>query len=206
MVRSSEMKKNDYSAGMVKMSFWFSEFRKMIILLNEGQSWDEIKRLSLEENIFSAPTTARAKQILTTVSDRVKSIDEGFYRLFESSDISTQKIIALIAILETDTLFFDFVYEVYREKLILGSDRLADSDLGIFFKNKQVQSDKVAGWTDYTLKRLGACYKTLLMEAGMIDRALGERTLLKPILDIGLERRLKDTGMELVLKALTGVR
>jgi len=200
------MKKNDYSAGMVKMSFWFSEFRKMIILLNEGQSWDEIKRLSLEENIFSAPTTARAKQILTTVSDRVKSIDEGFYRLFESSDISTQKIIALIAILETDTLFFDFVYEVYREKLILGSDRLADSDLGIFFKNKQVQSDKVAGWTDYTLKRLGACYKTLLMEAGMIDRALGERTLLKPILDIGLERRLKDTGMELVLKALTGVR
>lgn len=197
---------NEYSAGMVKMSFWFLEFRKVINLLNEGNSWDEIKRLSIEENIFGAPTTARAKQILITVSNRVKSIDEGFYTLFESSDISTQKIIVLIAIMNTDTLFFDFVYEVYREKLILGSDTLTDSDLGVFFKNKQVQSDKVAGWTDYTLKRLGACYKTLLMEAGMIDRALGERTLKKPILDIGLERRLKDTGMELVLKALTGVR
>lgn len=200
------MERKEYSAGMVKMSFWFSEFRKVIQLLNEGKSWDEIKRLSLDENLFGAPTNARAKQILTTVSDRVKSLDEGFYRLFENSDISTQKIIALIAIMNTDTLFFDFVYEVYREKLILGSDTLTDSDLGVFFKNKQVQSDKVAGWTDYTLKRLGACYKTLLMEAGMIDRALGERTLLKPILDIGLERRLKDTGMELVLKALTGVR
>ncbi len=108
--------------------------------------------------------------------------------------------------MNTDTLFFDFVYEVYREKLILGSVTLADSDIGVFFKNKQVQSDKVAGWTDYTLKRLGACYKTLLMEAGIIDRALGERTLQKPILDIGLERKLKDIGMELVLKALTGVR
>lgn len=200
------MERREYSAGMVKMSFWFSEFRKVVQLLNEGRSWDEIKRLSLDENLFGAPTNARAKQILTTVTDRVKSLDEGFYRLFEDSDISTQKVIALIAIMNTDTLFFDFVYEVYREKLILGSDTLADSDLGVFFKNKQVQSDKVAGWTDYTLKRLGACYKTLLMEAGMIDRALGERTLLKPILDIGLERRLKDTGMELVLKALTGVR
>ena len=200
------MERKEYSAGMVKMSFWFSEFRKVIQLLNEGRSWDEIKRLSLDENLFGAPTNARAKQILTTVSDRVKSLDVGFYRLFDDSDISTQKIIALIAIMNTDTLFFDFVYEVYREKLILGSDTLTDSDLGVFFKNKQVQSDKVAGWTDYTLKRLGACYKTLLMEAGMIDRALGERTLLKPILDIGLERRLKDTGMELVLKALTGVR
>ena len=200
------MERREYSAGMVKMSFWFSEFRKVIQLLNEGRSWDEIKRLTLDENLFGAPTNARAKQILTTVSDRVKSLDEGFYRLFDDSDISTQKIIALIAIMNKDTLFFDFVYEVYREKLILGSGNLTDSDLGVFFKNKQVQSDKVAGWTDYTIKRLGACYKTLLMEAGMIDRALGERTLLKPILDIGLERRLKDTGMDLVLKALTGVR
>lgn len=200
------MERREYSAGMVKMSFWFSEFRKVIQLLNQGKSWDEIKSLSLDENLFGAPTNARAKQILTTVSDRVKSLDEGYYRLFEDSDISTQKVIALIAIMNTDTLFFDFVYEVYREKLILGSDTLTDSDLGVFFKDKQVQSDKVAGWTDYTLKRLGACYKTLLMEAGMIDRSLGERTLLKPILDIGLERRLKDTGMELVLKALTGVR
>ncbi len=200
------MERKEYRAGMVKMSFWFSEFRKVIQLLNEGRSWDDIKRLSLDENLFGTPTNARAKQILTTVSDRVKSLDEGFYRLFEDSDISTQKIIVLIAIMNVDSLFFDFVYEVYREKLILGSDTLVDSDLGVFFKNKQVQSDKVAGWTDYTLKRLGACYKTLLMEAGMIDRVLGERTLLKPILDIGLERRLKDTGMELILKALTGVR
>jgi hypothetical protein len=200
------MERREYSAGMVKMSFWFSEFRKVIQLLNEGRTWEEIKYQSLEDNLFGAPTNARAKQILTTVTDRVKSLDEGFYRLFESSDISTQKIISLIAIMETDTLFFDFVYEVYREKLILGSNTLADSDLGIYFKNKQVQSDKVAGWTDNTLKRLGACYKTLLMEAGMIDRSLGERTMLKPILDIGLERKLKDTGMELVLKSLTGVR
>lgn len=200
------MERKEYSAGMVKLSFWFSEFRKVIQLLNSGKSMEEIKAMNIEENIFAAPTTARAIQIFNTVSNRVKSLDESFYKLFDESDVATQKIIALIAVMNVDSLFFDFVYEVYRERLIIGSNRLADSDIRVFFKDKQVQSEKVAGWTDYTLKRLGTCYKTMLMEAGITDRASGDRELLKPILDIALENCMKDHGMELFVRALTGVR
>ena len=200
------MIKKEYSAGMVKLSFWFSEFRKVIGLLNSGKSMEDIKAMNKDENIFAAPTSARATQIFSTVSTRVKSLDESFYRVFEGSDIATQKIIALIAIMNVDSLFFDFVYEVYREKLIIGAGTMADSDIRIFFKNKQLQSEKVAGWTDYTIKRLGICYKTILMEAGLTDRSTGDRELLKPILDIALENCLRDHGMELFIHALTGVR
>ena len=200
------MQRKAYSAGMVKLSFWFSEFRRVIRLLNSGKTMEDIKALNINENIFAAPTTARAIQIFNAVANRVKSLDESFYKLFEESDVATQKIIVLIAIMNIDSLFFDFVYEVYREKLIIGSNRLADSDIRIFFKNKQVQSEKVAGWKDYTLKRLGTCYKTMLMEAGVTDRAAGDRVLLKPILDIALENCLRDHGMELFVRALTGVR
>lgn len=199
------MGRKEYSAGMVKLSFWFSEFRKVIQLLNTGKTMEEIKIMNIEENIFAAPTTARAVQIFNTVSTRIKSLDESFHKLFVKSDIATQKIIALIAVMKIDSLFFDFVYEVYREKLIIGSNRLSDSDIRIFFKDKQLQSEKVAIWTDYTLKRLGICYKTILMEAGVIDRASGDRELLKPILDIALEKCIKDHGMELFARALTGV-
>ena len=94
--------------------------------------------------------------------------------LFEKA-ISTQKLIALIAIMLTDSLFFDFVYEVYREKLIIGSDVLEDKDIRIFFKDKQLQSERVAGWNDYTIKRLGVCYKTMLIEADLLDRSSGNR-------------------------------
>ena len=200
------MERKEYSAGMVKLSFWFFEFRKVITLLNSGKTMKEIKEMNLEENIFSAPTTARATQIFNTVSARVKSLDKSFLKLFENSDIATQKIIALIAIMKGDSLFFDFVYEVYREKLIIGSNFLMDSDIRIFFRDKQLQSEKVSGWKDYTLHRLGTCYKTLLMEAGVADRSTGEHQLLKPILDIALENCLKDHGMEIYIHALTGVR
>jgi hypothetical protein len=200
------MVRKEYSAGMVKLSFWFAELRKVIELLNSGKSIDEIKLLSIKENIFSAPTAARATQIFNSVSTRVSCLDESFYKLFSGSDIATQKIIALIAIMNTDSLFFDFMYEVFREKLIIGSEILTDSDIRIFFKNKQLQSEQVAGWQDYTLHRLGTCYKTMLAESGVADRSSGDRKLLKPILDISLENCLKDHGMNLFIHALTGVR
>jgi len=191
---------------MVKLSFWFLEFRKVINLLNGGKTLSEIKSLNIEENIFSAPTQARAIQIFNTVSNRIKGLDPTFYMLFEKSDISTQKLIALIAIMLTDSLFFDFVYEVYREKLIIGSDVLEDKDIRIFFKDKQLQSERVAGWNDYTIKRLGVCYKTMLIEADLLDRSSGNRKILRPILDKSLEDCLRSNDMNFILHALTGVR
>lgn len=200
------MKRNEYSAVMTKLSFWFAEFRKVVQLLNSGKSLAEIKKTNLEENIFAASTQARATVIFNTVSNRVKSLDPSFYTLFVQSDISNQKLIALIAVMQSDSLFFDFVYEIYREKLILGIDELTDCDFGIFFKDKQRQSEKVAGWTDASLNNLRKTYKIILMEAGVTDQAKGNRKIVKPILDKALEECLKANGMVSTLHALTGVR
>ena len=200
------MPQKEYSAGMTKFSFWFSEFKKVVQLQDSGKSLDDIKQMNLAENIFSATTPKRASEIFNAVSTRIKSLDPTFYTVFNQSDIANQKIIVLIAIMETDSLFFDFVYEVYREKLIIGMAELADSDLSIFFKNKQLQSEKVAKWTDHTLKMLGTSYKSILTEAGAIDRSKGNRKILKPILDRSLEDCLVQNGMAVTLHALTGVR
>jgi hypothetical protein len=200
------MKRKEYSAGAVKLSFWFMEFRKVIRLLLDGMSMDEIKVLNQNENIFAAPTALRANQIFNTVSARVKSLDESFYSLFAESDLATQKLFALMAVMASDTLFFDFVYEVVREKMVIGSFELSDKDIRIFFNNKQQQNEKVAGWTDATLVRLGRCYKTMLYEAGVIDKAKSERRILKPILDPVMQHWLEEHDMGIFIKILEGVR
>jgi hypothetical protein len=228
------MIRNEYSAGAVKMSFWFMEFRKVVQLLSEGNNWDEIKNLNQEKNIFAASTPRRADQIFRTVSARVKTLDESFYPVFLSCDLASQKLFALVAAMANDTLFFDFVYEVVREKMIIGSNVLSDSDVRIFFRDKQQQDEKAAGWTDATLQRLGCCYKTMLYEAGVIDKmnsvwagkqgesvragrhpgvenGLGrkvkeERQILKPLIDPAMQRWLMDHDMAICVKALTGVR
>lgn len=200
------MRRKEYSAGAVKISFWFMEFRIVIKLLSEGKSMDDIKVQNQAQNIFSAPTPLRANQIFRTVSARIKTLDKSFYSVFLESDLATQKLFALIAAMAYDTLFFDFVYEVVREKMIIGSNELADSDVRIFFKDKQRQDEKVAGWTEATLIRLGRCYKTMLYESGMIDKSKQTRKILKPILDPVMRCWLEAQDMEIFIKALTGVR
>jgi hypothetical protein len=200
------MERKEYSAGAVKLSFWFMEFRKVVVLLHDGKTITEIKELNKKQNIFGAPTIDRSEKILSTVAARINCLTPSFYPVFLSSDISTQKLFVLAAVLANDTLFFDFVYEVIREKMIIGSNEFSDSDLRIFFKNKQVQDEKVAGWTEATIKRLSGSYKTMLFEAGMTDCGKTVRKINRPILDPLLEHWLDDNGMELMRKALTGVR
>ncbi|MCR5776616.1 MAG: DUF1819 family protein [Lachnospiraceae bacterium] len=202
------MKRNKYSAGAVKFSFWFMEFRKEVQLLSSGKNYDEIKVLNESENIFCASTPARAKMIYSTVTARIKSLNPSFYPLFLDSDVSTQKLFALAGTLAHDTLFFDFVYEVIREKLIIGNNILTEADINIFFKNKQEQDTDVEKLTDATIKRLGRSYKTMLFEAGILDdnTRASERQILKSVLDPVLKHWLDDYGYGQIAKALEGIR
>lgn len=202
------MERNRYSAGAVKFALWFVEFRKAVQLLEQGRTYNEIKELSATENIFGASTPTRAAEIQSAITARIKRLDSSFYPLFLDSDVATQKLYALTGSFAHDTLFFDFMYEVVREKMIIGTNVLADADIRIFFKNKQAQNEMVARWTDQTLQRLGRSYKTQLYEAGILDERarVAERKILKPILDPVLKHWLEDYGYGQVVKALEGVR
>lgn len=200
------MDRKEYSAGAVKFSFWFMEFRNEVKLLSEGKSFEEIKELCQTENFFTASTPDRALQIYSTVTARIKALGDSFYPVFLNGDVSTQKLFVLAAAMAHDTLFFDFVYEVIREKMIIGSNEYADSDLRIFFRDKQLQSEKVAKWSDATFSRLGRNYKTFLYEAGVTDKGKEVRKIFRPILEPDMERWLLDNDMEHIVKALSGVR
>lgn len=200
------MKQKKYSAGAVKYSFWFMEFRKMVGLLNDGQTIEDLKKMNQEQNIFGASTPKRSKEMFNAIAARISTLPPSFYPLFLGSDIATQKAFVLIAVMAYDTLFFDFVYEVIRDKMIIGSNEYTDGDMRIFFRDKQVQDEIVATWTEATTKRLGSSYKTMLLEAGMTDKGKGTRKIQKIIMDPLLERWLIENGMEPMIYALTGVR
>ena len=200
------MNRKDYSAGAVKHTFWFMEFRKVVSLRLEGKTWEEIKQLNENENIFGAPTKLRATQIFNTVSARVKSLDDSFYPIFDACDLASQKLFALVAAMTYDVLFGDLVHELVREKMIIGSNELTDSDLRIFFKDKQQQNDKVAKWTEATIKKLMVTYKSMLFEAGVTNKAKDIREIYKPLPDPAMEGWMKKQGMMYQLKAIMGVR
>ena len=198
------MIKKDYSAGAVKFAFWFMKFRQMIGLLNEGKSFKEIKELNEKDNIFGISTPARRKQMFSTVSARIKALGKSIYPVFVSCDLTNQRMICLAATMAHDTLFFEFVYEVIRNKIKTGENQYTDADLRVFFNDKQIQSEKAAAWTEATLTRLGRTYKTQLFEAGFTDKGMKVRTITPPLLDLTFVDWLKDNDFKPILAAFNG--
>lgn len=200
------MKRNEYSASAVKHQYWFNEFRQTVKLLNDGRSLDDIRKLVLEDNLYSASSVARAKQIFSTVTSRINELDSSFYRVFSYADLQTQKMFALIAAMAYDSLLFDLIYELIRDKMILGSYEIAEKEFVRFIEDKQRQDSNAATWTEATCKRLAGTYKAILFEAGILDSNKGDRKIIKPIIDVELSDWLNNNGMEIYLRALTGVR
>lgn len=193
-----------YSSGLVSESFWFIEFKKIIKLRNDGKSWDDIRDLCLNDNLLGISKEYRARRIYGYLKNRVDVIDEGLINIFINADLTTQKIINIIAIAKKNRLFFEFLYEVYREKVLLGAIELTDSDINIFFKNKQEQDEDISKWTDVTLKRLRSTYMNFLTDAGFLTGIDKQRSITPPILEISLENYLKDNGEKQMLKAIRG--
>lgn len=194
-----------YSAGLMSQSFWFLEFKRVVRLRQEGMAYDDIKKKCMEENLFGAAREYRALRMAGYIITRVKAMDERLVDLFHTSDLATQKLINLVTILRTDRLFFEFVYEVYREKVILGIDVMEDADVNVFFTRKEAQSELVASWKDSTKKHLRSCYLNFMTDANLLTLTDKKKTITPPILDIALERYLESENEEVMVKALTGV-
>ena len=193
-----------YSAGAVKVAFWFQEFRTFIELLSEGKTYAEIKELNEQENIFGASTVTRKRQIYSTVSARARAMDESFVPLFMRVDAVAQKQLALAAVMAQDTLFHEFVYEVIHEKLVLCNYELTDADMEKFFRRKQVQDERAAAWTEATFHRLGRTYRGILTGAGILEKKnKSPRHIYAPLLDLSVEKWLQEHDMAEVVHALS---
>ena len=194
-----------YSAGLMSQSFWFLEFKKAVRLRQEGLDYDEIKKKCVEENLFGAAKEYRALRMAGYIITRIKAMDDTLVELFCSSDLATQKLINLITILRTDRLFFEFVYEVYREKVILGVEFMEDVDVNVFFTRKETQSELIAGWKESTKRHLRSCYLNFMTDANLLTVIEKKKSIPPPILDIAVERYLESRDEDAMAKALTGV-
>ena len=199
------MAKEMYSSGLVSHSFWFLEFKQLVFMRRDGMAYDEIKKKCIEENILGVAKAYRAQRMAGYLMNRLKTLDDALIGIFCDGDLATQKLITLIAILRSDRLYFEFLYEVYREKSMLGVKTLEDADVNAFFTLKEQQSELVAKWEDVTRKRLRSSYFNFLIDAGLLTVINKERTITPAILDYKLELYLQNNENEAMLKALTGV-
>jgi len=194
----------EYKTAIIRLSFLFLETRKVANLVLQGLTDDEIRKKAVDENIFQVNTEKRRKEIVRTILKRIKVLDNFLMEKLAYGDIGTSKLINLYTIMKTDRLFFEFMNEVFKDKLILKEETIEDKDFNLFFDRKKEQSEKFASWDDYTFYKIKQVITRILHEAGLI-RNKKERKIIKPFLDQAIIEHLRHKGEEIILKIFLGL-
>lgn len=195
----------EYKSTIKSRPYLYKETKKASSLINKGLDTDCIKEKSLEDNIFQLESEARKKEVASIITARLKDLDKHIIYNIENSNVETSKILVLYAILKTDRLLFDFINEVYKEKIVLKDLFIRDKDFSVFFQNKREQSEKVASWSEYTFKKLKQVYIRILFESGLIAKQKGDREIKIPIIESEVKDYLYSIGDSVYLNAILGI-
>lgn len=185
---------------------WFTETRTVIDLLNAGATPDEIKDRIEKENLFSAASTSRAKEIRQAILRRIDSVNENYLRFFWTQDSRTQKLLCVIMIMLTDRTFYEFMDTIFREKLIIGDLSIKDSDILSFLHDIQSRDAQAASWTDAGMKKARGNYKQILKDAGLTTDERTDRKILRPLPNRDTVELLNKEGLSPIRKILAGER
>lgn len=195
------MQNQEYTATNTGRPF---SFKAMIIgakLKADGYTDKEIREKSKNENIFQSRSEHQRIKTASTVNKRLNMLDEQLINKLINGDSTTIKQIIIYSIMKSDRFFFEFMDEVYKDKIILREFTIKDSDINIFIKRKQEQIPQIAQWTELTLKKLKTQYLTMLQEANFIKRINGAIEIIPPVIDQFLYNHLLEIGDEAYLKA-----
>lgn len=197
-------KKLEYTATNTGRPFSIIEMVIAAKLRNEGYTSIEIKEKSMEENIFQARSEHYKNKLAKTVNTRLDELDEYILHKLATGDMETAKQITIYSIMKSDKFFFEFMNEVYRDKIILREFEIKDSDINVFIQRKQEQVEQIANWTESTIKKLKSQYISMLQEASFINRTSESIEIVQPVLDSGLQAHLINIGDEAYIKAMIG--
>jgi len=192
-----------YSSTIKSRPLFYREIQKFATLLIQGFDDLEIKEQVINQNIFQVKTEARRKEIVATIHKRLKVLDDYLINKIITSDLNTSKLIVLYSIIRTDRLFYEFMNEVFSEKVTFQDLTLQDRDFNIFFESKRQQSEKVSKWKDYTIYKLQQVYLRILFEAGLLKNSK-EREVQVPVINLDVLDHIRHIGEPRFINAIVG--
>lgn len=193
-----------YRSTIKSRPYFYNETKTLAELLLKGLNDVEIKEKVIEENVLQLNSETRKKEVASTVLRRLDVLDEFLIEKMIHGDVDTSKIIVLYGILKTDRLFFEFVDEIFRDKLAYQEMIITDRDFYSFFEAKRQQSKSVAKWVDYTFYKLQQVYIRILFEAGLMKNQKGDRELDVPVINPDVVDHIVNIGDARFIHAIIG--
>lgn len=198
------MNRKPYSSAIKKTPFKYPIAKKIAKLMLDGLDREEVYTECFDNNYIEIESLDRRREITNVLYERLAVLDPFLLSQFYNGDVTTSKFILAYSIAKTDTLYFDFMMEVYREALLGDKHYLSIDDFDQFFETKKQTDLIVAKWGDYTLRCLTKGYRNILVESGLGVRErrniLVERMMIHPT----VEEHIAEIGDQVFLQIMLG--
>lgn len=198
------MNRKPYSSAIKKTPFKYPIAKKIAKLMLDGKDRNEVFEECFNNNYIEIESEDRRREITNVLYGRLCALDNYLLSEFYNGDVATSKFLLAYAIAKTDTLFFDFMAEVYREALLGDKHYLSIDDFDNFFAVKKQNDLIIAKWGDFTLQCLTKGYRNILVDSGLGVRErktiVVERMLIHP----AVEEYIASIGDKEFLQALLG--
>ena len=198
------MNKKQYSSAIKKTPFKYTISKKIAKLMLDGNDRNEVFNKCFNDNYIEIDSVERRKEITNVVYERLLELDNRFLNELYNGDIVTSKFILAYAIAKNDSLFFDFLYEVYRDALLSDTKYISIDDFDKFFATKKETNNVVAGWGHFTLDQLAKGYRNILVESGLGVRNKKNIYVQKVMIHPDVEDHLKQINDNVFLQAMLG--
>lgn len=164
------MNKKPYSSAIKKTPFKYTISKKIAKLILDGNDRNEVYKKCYDENYVEIDSLQRRREVTNVIYERLLELDKFLLEQLYSGDVNTSKFILVYAIAKNDSLFFDFMFEVYRDSLLSESKYISIDDFETFFATKKESDMIVSEWGHFTIDQLSKGYRNILVESGLGTR------------------------------------
>ena len=190
-----------YSAVITREQFLFYEVRTTAKLIASGYDANEAVEQIVKDNLFQYPTEKSVRRMAHACIRRLSALENPeLVTAIASQPSEESKQICLYAMMKQYRLVWDFMITVIGSKYQNCDMSFGRSDINAFFMRLQEQDDRVASWSDSTIKKIKQVLLKVLIDNEYIDSANADR--LNPVLICSaLENAIRDRGDTKALSA-----
>ena len=199
------MDNHKHTSVIKKTPYKYYIAKKIANLIYKGLDRIEIYNECFNNNLIQVDSLERRREVTNVIYDRLILLDKYLLEQFLYGDIVTSKFILVYATAKSDSLFLDFLFEVYREALLNEKQYISLDDFDLFFLGKKENNSTVKGWGVYTIDQLGKGYRNILVESGLGKRDKRNILVNKILIHPEVVNHLKLIKDEVYLKAIFGV-
>lgn len=196
----------DYSAKTTGENFLYNETKTLASYLLDGEDFEELKRRNIAENLIMYKKEKAITRVNAPIFRRLAFLmEKDMLKDFVYENISTSKYILLYAVMKTDNLVKDFVFEVYKKKVLEDLEYIEKNDMDDWYQEKMMMSDSLKNVTIATENKLKQVIMKILQDANLVIKEKNKFKIIKPSLKSTFIDLLDNKGDINFAKAIGGL-